>query len=81
MPGRVFHELYDFWHSCGERELYVGTLINAWLAAGGNAVGVCAGERYVDVGTLNGYREAMHLLSTAAPSEQRITRNTPRRGA
>jgi len=63
MPGRIFHELYAFWHSHGERESYLGTLINAWLAQGGQAVGVRAGERYVDVGTLHGYREAMRLLT------------------
>ncbi len=62
MPGRVFHELYAFWHSRGEHESYVGTLINAWLAQGGEAVGVRAGQQYVDVGTLHGYREAIRLL-------------------
>jgi glucose-1-phosphate thymidylyltransferase len=65
MPGRVFHELYTFWHSRGERESYVGTLVNAWLEQGGEALGVRTGERYVDVGTLHGYREAMRLLSTS----------------
>ena len=33
-------------------------------AQGGEAVGVRAGERYVDVGTLHGYREAIGLLSS-----------------
>ena len=63
MPGRIFHELYAFWHFRGERETYVGTLINAWLEQGGEAVGVRAGQHYVDVGTLHGYREAMRLLA------------------
>jgi hypothetical protein len=44
------------------RDEYIGTLVNAWLARGGNALGIRAGESYVDVGTLNGYREAMNLL-------------------
>ncbi len=35
---------------------YLGTLVNAWIAQGGRAVGVRAGEAYVDVGTLHGYR-------------------------
>ncbi|MDB6088165.1 MAG: putative glucose-phosphate thymidylyltransferase [Gammaproteobacteria bacterium] len=65
MPGRIFHELYAYWHSRGERESYVGTLINGWLAQGGEAVGVRAGERYVDVGTLHGYREAIGLLASS----------------
>ena len=77
MPGQVFHELYQFWHARGERESYVGTLINAWLAEGGRAVGVRAGERYVDVGTLHGYREAMHLLTRV----NTVNRSIPLRGA
>ena len=66
MPGRVYHELYDFWHGRGEREGYVGTLVNAWLAQGGEALGVRAGQQYVDVGTLHGYREAIRLLAGGA---------------
>lgn len=77
MPGAIFHELYRFWHARGEQESYVGTLINAWLAEGGRAVGVRAGERYVDVGTLHGYREAMGLLSRA----NSVTRSIPLQGA
>jgi dTDP-glucose pyrophosphorylase len=65
MPGRVFHELHAFWRSREEPDEYVGTLVNAWLGQGGEAVGVRAGEGYVDVGTLHGYREAIRLLSTA----------------
>ena len=77
MPGAIYHELYHFWHARGERESYVGTLINAWLAEGGRAVGVRAGERYVDVGTLHGYREAIGLLSCANP----VSRSIPLQGA
>jgi len=66
MPGRIFHELYAFWRSRGERESYVGTLINAWLEQGGHAVGLRTGSRYVDVGTLDGYRQAIRLLATDA---------------
>ena len=36
--------------------------MNAWLGDGGRAWGVHAGERYVDVGTMHGYREAINLL-------------------
>lgn len=67
MPGRVFHELHAFWRERDEPDEYVGTLINAWLAEGGEAVAVRAGARYVDVGTLNGWREAVGMLS--APAE------------
>ena len=62
MPGRVFHELHAFWRSRPEPDEYVGTLVNAWLTQGGEAVGVKAGRSYVDVGTLDGYRSAMQML-------------------
>jgi glucose-1-phosphate thymidylyltransferase len=78
MPGKIFHELYEFWKARGGREQYVGTLINAWLAQGGSAVGIRAGERYVDVGTLHGYREAIRLLSDP-PNP--VSHSIPLRGA
>src|SRR5690606_20492654 len=42
MPGAVFHELHRFWRARPEPDEYVGTLVNAWLAAGGEATGVRA---------------------------------------
>lgn len=68
MPGAVFHELFHLWREPGRGDEYFGTLVNAYLARGGRAVGVRAGEAYVDVGTLNGYREAIRLLS-ARPAQ------------
>ena len=62
LPGRVFHELHALFRERGGRDVYVGTLVNEWLARGGEARGVRAGESYVDVGTLHGYREAIQLL-------------------
>jgi dTDP-glucose pyrophosphorylase len=61
--GRVLRELHDLWSRPERRDEYIGTLVNAWLAEGGEAAGVRAGETYVDVGTLNGYRDAVRLLS------------------
>jgi glucose-1-phosphate thymidylyltransferase len=62
MPGAVLHDLHRLWCARECRDEYVGTLINAYLAQGGAAVGVCTGTAYVDVGTLHGYRAAMALL-------------------
>ncbi len=62
LPGHTLHALYALWQARNRTDEYIGTLINAWLAQGGEAWGVRAGESYVDVGTLNGYREAMRLL-------------------
>jgi dTDP-glucose pyrophosphorylase len=66
MPGAVLHELHRLWRARGKADEYFGTLVNAWLAEGGEAVAVPAGSAYVDVGTLGGYREAMRLLAEAA---------------
>ena len=63
MPARVFHELHALWLARERRDEYIGTLVNAWIAGGGVARGVHAGERYVDVGTLDGYRAAIQLLA------------------
>jgi glucose-1-phosphate thymidylyltransferase len=63
MQGRTLRELHRLWQARGQTDEYVGTLINAWLRDGGSARGVCAGEGYVDVGTVRGYREAIALLS------------------
>ena len=76
MPGRTFHELYSFWQLRDERDEYMGTLINAWIQEGGLAVAVNAGERYVDVGTLHGYREAILLLSSR-PAQHPASHDQP----
>ncbi|HEV2276526.1 MAG TPA: sugar phosphate nucleotidyltransferase [Acidobacteriaceae bacterium] len=62
IPGPAFRSLYQLWCRAERRDEYFGTLVNAWLAQGGTAVGVRAGRQYVDVGTLHGYRAALHLL-------------------
>ena len=62
MPGSVFHALHRLWQRPERRDEYIGTLVNAWLAQGGHALGVRAGEQYVDTGTLHGYRAAVRLL-------------------
>lgn len=62
MPGTTFHALHKLWLRPERRDEYFGTLINAWLAEGGTAKGVQAGQQYVDVGTLHGYRAALRVL-------------------
>jgi len=62
IPGREFRSLHELWCRPERRDEYFGTLVNAWLGEGGTALGVRAGHRYVDVGTLHGYRAALHLL-------------------
>ncbi len=66
MPGRILHELQALWHARHGSDEFMGTLVNAWIARGGRAVGVRGGLSYVDVGTLGGYRSAITLLAEAA---------------
>ena len=62
MPGAVLHELHALWLERERQDEFIGTLVNAWIERGGAAWAVRGGQSYVDVGTLNGYREAMRLL-------------------
>lgn len=64
MPGSIFHALHAVWSRPDRRDEYLGTLVNAWLREGGRAFGIHAGEAYVDVGTLHGYRAAIRLLGS-----------------
>jgi len=66
MPGEVFAMLRWLWLERGQRDEFFGTLVNAYLAQGGEAAGIKAGHAYVDVGTLNGYRAAVGLLAEMA---------------
>ncbi len=73
MPGRIFHELHHLWCRPDRMDEYLGTLVNAWLREGGQAVGLRAGAAYVDVGTVHGYREAVRLLNGEAEDRTLIT--------
>jgi glucose-1-phosphate thymidylyltransferase len=79
MPGRVFKDLHALWIARERQDEYIGTLVNAYLAAGGEAVGIKAGQAYVDVGTLHGYRAAMSLLKDIDDG-QRPRQARPRAG-
>jgi dTDP-glucose pyrophosphorylase len=63
MPGAVLHRLHGLWLEREKSDEYFGTLVNAYIAQGGMARGVQAGESYVDVGTLPGYHRAIRMLS------------------
>jgi glucose-1-phosphate thymidylyltransferase len=67
MPAVILRELHELWKT--RQDEYLGTLINAYLACGGRAYGFNIGESYVDVGTLNGYREALRLLDVQCATE------------
>lgn len=71
MPGAVLAQLHALWRERNECDQYIGTLVNEYIARGGEAVAVRAGKEYVDVGTLQGYRGAVTLLGAQAPAEGR----------
>jgi glucose-1-phosphate thymidylyltransferase len=62
LPCSTLAELHHLWIEDDRGDEYFGTLVNAWIARGGTAYGIKAGERYVDVGTVQGYRAAIALL-------------------
>jgi dTDP-glucose pyrophosphorylase len=68
MPGATLAELHRLWQERGRTDEYMGTLVNAWLARGGEAWSVPAGTSYFDVGTMDGYLEAMQMLREPAVS-------------
>lgn len=77
LSGRVLRALHDLWRARDCQDEYLGTLVNAYLAHGGEAVGLRAGDAYVDVGTFDGYREALKLLGNRP--ETRSELRAPRR--
>lgn len=62
LPAAELAILRRLWDQRDRSDEYFGTLVNAHLERGGRARGVRAGEAYVDVGTLHGYREALRVL-------------------
>jgi dTDP-glucose pyrophosphorylase len=72
LTGRILHDLHRLWKTRSPQDEYLGTLVNAYVANGGTALGIRLGEEYVDVGTVNGYWDAMKLL------EDRRRKSAPR---
>ncbi|XXX76627.1 sugar phosphate nucleotidyltransferase [Sorangium sp. So ce134] len=64
--GAALQELHELWCERGRRDEQIGPLVNEYIARGGVALGVPAGHAYVEVGTVDGYREALRLLSSRA---------------
>lgn len=62
LTGPSFHILKQLWESRHRRDEYLGHLLNAYIAAGNPVRAFHVGERYMDVGTLSGYRAAEDFL-------------------
>jgi dTDP-glucose pyrophosphorylase len=63
--GATLFELHRLWCERAKSDPYIGTLVNAYVGRGASPRAVRAGEAYVDVGTINGYRQALKLLGGA----------------
>lgn len=72
LPGSELANLYDLWRIREKQDEYLGTLVNAYIAGGGRVRAINHGEVYVDVGTLNGYRKAVQLLSRPYDSRAKL---------
>jgi NDP-sugar pyrophosphorylase family protein len=72
MPARTFLRLRDLWCEPGRHDEYVGTLVNAYIRRGGQAIGVKAGETYIDVGTIDGSRAAVTELVNRPNQSRRM---------
>jgi NDP-sugar pyrophosphorylase family protein len=68
LPGETLVDLGELWRERASADEYFGTLVDEHIRRGGVVAGVTAGERYIDVGTVNGYREAARVLARRAGS-------------
>ena len=60
--GHAFHDLKLLWEARHRQDEYLGTLVNAYIAAGSAVRGHHVGETYIDVGTIEGYQRAQDFL-------------------
>ena len=68
--GSAFHNLKLLWESRHREDEYLGHLLNAYIAAGNMVRSTRAGEIYLDVGTIEGYHQALNFLR-----DRRLTRD------
>jgi dTDP-glucose pyrophosphorylase len=64
--GEAFHALRCLWDARHREDEFLGTLLNASIAAGNPVRATYVGEHYMDVGTLAGYRAAQEFLQRRA---------------
>lgn len=60
--GEAFHGLKLLWESRHRQDGFVGTLLNAYIEAGNAVRGHFVGEKYIDVGTMEGFHRAQDFL-------------------
>src|SRR5438067_2794842 len=72
--GEAFHNLKLLWESRHRQDEYLGHLLNAYIAAGNIVRSTCSGEIYMDVGTLEGYHQALNFLRRSKPARDETLR-------
>lgn len=60
--GEAFHDLKLLWEARHREDEYLGHLLNAYMDAGNIVRASHCGEKYMDVGTLEGYHAAQDFL-------------------
>ncbi|MGZ4818116.1 MAG: sugar phosphate nucleotidyltransferase [Terriglobales bacterium] len=60
--GEAFHTLKLLWDARHHEDEYLGHLLNAYMDAGNIVRATHCGEKYMDVGTLEGFRHAQDFL-------------------
>ena len=60
--GESFHQLKLLWEARHRKDEYLGHLLNAYIEAGNLVRSTHCGEKYMDVGTLDGYHAAQDFL-------------------
>ena len=60
--GDAFHDLKLLWDARHREDEYLGHLLNAYMDAGNIVRAAHCGEKYMDVGTLEGYHHAQDFL-------------------
>ena len=60
--GEAFHDLKLLWEARHREDEFLGHLLNAYIGAGNAVRAVHVGERYMDVGTVEGYHAAQDYL-------------------
>jgi len=70
--GSAFHDLKLLWEARHREDEYLGYLLNAYIAAGNLVRCTSAGEIYMDVGTLEGYHQALNFLRDRRSGREEI---------
>jgi glucose-1-phosphate thymidylyltransferase len=71
MPAHIYRDLHQLWCEPDRGDEYMGTLVNEYLRRGGRALGIQGGQRYYDIGTLDGYRAAVATLTEQRAGQPR----------